>query len=423
MVRFSLLFASLAACKFSASAASDAPHANDSPVDSRTIDASIDAPPPPACTARSATCLDDVTLSTCAGLNATPVVTKCNWGCIATGTAHCGQLAAHGGGVNSGDFTAQGGAPLTLNNAKLNTNDGTIMGVTTGFSAVLRGNVMVFRFSGLTLTGTTQFTGPNAAAFVADGAITINAIVDVRGPCAMNAKNAGPGGFNGGNGDAPGMGMGGGAAINSKDCGGAGGGYGGQGGNGGGPSTAIGGGTYGDAFISVLVGGSGGGGGHNTGHVGGGGGGALQLASNTSVTISNSGGINAGGCGGLSANSDGNGGGGGGGAGGAILIEAPVVSIDGVLAVNGGAGGGFSFDGAAGTLDRTAATDGNETGGDGGAAATPDGHAGSDPGGGGGGVGRIRLESRTGTVQVTGTMSPALQDPGTTATAGAANVL
>src|SRR3569623_1697485 len=257
MVRFSLLFASLAACKFSASAASEAPNANEPPVDTRTIDASIDAPPPPACTARSATCLDDVTLSTCACLNTTPFVTMCNWGCIATGTAHCGQLAALGGGGNLGDFTAQGGAPLTLNNAKLNTNDGTSMGVTTGFSAVLRGNVMVFRISGLTLTGTTQFTGPNAAAFVADGAITINAIVDVRGPCAMNAKNAGLGGFNGGNGDAPGMGMGGGAAINSKDCGGAGGGYGGQGGDGGGPSAALGGGAYGGAIISERDGGRG----------------------------------------------------------------------------------------------------------------------------------------------------------------------
>ncbi|MBV8763115.1 MAG: hypothetical protein JO257_37865 [Deltaproteobacteria bacterium] len=421
MARSRLLLVALSACKFSANAASDAPHAIDTKsIDSQMIDASIDAPPPPACTGMSATCLNAVTLSTCSGPNATPVVSTCSWGCVSTGTAHCGQLAAHGGAVQSSDFTAQGGAPLTLGTIKFNTMDGTTMPATTGYTAVLRGNVMVFRFSGLTITGSVSFVGPNAAAFVADGAIAINGIVDVRGPCANNTKNAGPGGFNGGNGDNPGSGMGAGAAQTGKNDGGGGAGYGAAGGTGNGGTA--GGASYGDQFISVLVGGSGGGGGHNGGHVGGGGGGALQLASNTSVSIGNSGGINAGGCGGGNTANDGNGGGGGGGAGGAILIEAPVVTVDGSLAVNGGAGGGDTTNGAPGGLDRNMAANG-DGGGAGGAAATPAGQpAAANPGGGGGAVGRIRLESRTGTVQVNGLMSPALQDPGTTSTAGAANV-
>ena len=420
MGRSGLLLAGLAACKFSANAASDAPRTIDSSIDSQMIDASIDAPPPPACTGMSATCLNAVTLSTCSGLNATPVVSTCNWGCISTGTAHCGQLQAHGGAVQTGDFTAQTGAGLVLMNTKVNTNDGTIMGVTSGYSFVLRGNVMVFRFSSLTVNGTLSFTGPNAAAFVADGAIAINGIVDARGPCATMPKNGGPGGFNGGNGDSPGGGMGGGDAQSGKNDGGGGAGYGAAGGTGNGGTA--GGTAYGDSLITVLVGGSGGGGGHNAGHVGGGGGGALQLASNTSVSIGSSGGINAGGCGGTNTANDGNGGGGGGGAGGAILIEAPVVTIDGALAVNGGAGGSDPTNGASGALDRNMASN-PDGGGSGGAAATPAGQASTaNPGGGGGSVGRIRLESRTGTVQVNGLMSPALQDPNTTATNGAANV-
>ena len=426
MVRRALLLVVVGACKFSANAAGDASprpidSSIDSPVDSPLIDGSIDAPPPPACTGMSTTCTNDVTLSTCSGANAIPVVSTCNWGCITTGTAHCGQLSPRGGALQSGDFTAFTGAGLTLTTAKFNTMDGTIMGVTGGFSAVQRGNVMVYRFSSLTITGNVSFTGPNAAVFVANGAITINGVVDARGPCATNTKNAGPGGFNGGDGDMDGHGTGAGAAQTGKNDGGGGGAYGGAGGIGNG--GAAGGATYGDTLISVLVGGSGGGGGHNAGHVGGGGGGALQLASNTSVTIGSNGGINAGGCGGGNTANDGNGGGGGGGAGGAILIEAPVVTIDGALAVNGGAGGGDPTNGAPGSLDRTAATNGNDGGGDGAAGATLKGQdAQSNPGGGGGGTGRIRLESRTGSIQVTGTMSPSLQDPGTTATSGAATV-
>ena len=414
----------LAACKFQATAAtSDATQPTyDGAVDSLALDASIDAPPPPQCTAPSATCLDAVTLSTCAAADATPAVTTCNWGCLSTGTAHCGQLAAHGGAVQSNDLTAQAGAGITINTPVVfNTSDGSITGLTADYSHVMRGNVQIFRFHALAINAAISFAGNNSAAIVADGAISIAGIADVRGPCGTMPKNPGSGGGAGGNGDNAGQGMGGGGTSGGKNDGGGGAGYGdvgGQGGNNGGAAGI----AYGDAAISVLVGGSGGGGGHNGGHSGGGGGGALQLASNTSVTIGAQGGINAGGCGGTSTANDGNGGGGGGGAGGTILIEAPIVTVDGALTVNGGAGGGDKTNGGSATLDRTMAMNG-DGGGAGGAAATPNGLPGTSPGGGGGAVGRIRITTRTGAVTVNNTMSPAFADPGSTATNAPATVL
>jgi len=411
----------LAACKFQPTAATstgDAPLAHDGPIDSLPLDASIDAPPPPQCTGMSATCLNSVTLSTCSGMNATPVVTTCTWGCINATTDHCGQLAAEGGAVNSGDLTASNGDVTISAPTVFNTTDGMIAGVT-GYSHVMRGTVQIFEFHSLTINAAISFTGPNAAAIVADGSITINAIVDGRGPCATMPQKPGPGGFAGGNGDNPGTGMGAGGAGTAKNDGGGGAGYGATGGIAG--QGGGGGGTYGTTTISVLVGGSGGGGGHNGGHNGGGGGGAVQLASNTSVTITSNGGINAGGCGGTSTAGDGNGGGGGGGAGGSILIEAPIVTMAGAIAVNGGSGGGSTTRGGDATLDRTMATNG-DGGGAGGAAATPTGLGGTSPGGGGGAVGRIRINTRTGTVGVTGTMSPAFADPGSTSTNAIATV-
>jgi hypothetical protein len=87
--------------------------------------------------------------------------------------------------------------------------------------------------------------------------------------------------------------------------------------------------------------------------------------------------------------------------------------------------------GEAGRLDRVAAVGavGSVTGaggGVGGAAASFKGEQGiSSPvhaGGGGGAVGRIRLDTRLGTVTTTGDMSPGLGDPGSTCTAGPARV-
>ena len=113
----------------------------------------------------------------------------------------------------------------------------------------------------------------------------------------------------------------------------------------------------------------------------------------------------------------------------------------GKLAVNGGGGGaGDDSDvdtmrptgfGEHGRLDRVAATGavGSVTGAGGGlgaAAASYNGEQGlSGPvhaGGGGGAVGRIRLNTRLGTVTATGVMSPGLDDEASTCTAGPARV-
>jgi hypothetical protein len=422
MVRFGALTAALlAACSFRPNASNgDAPAMphDATPID-LPVDVVIDSPPPNACMSASAACLDANTLETCTGPGAQPVVTTCTWGCLTAGTDHCGNFTPSGGAVTGGDLDGNGVGDVTLNNTVVNTDNGTIIGVTTGFTHALRNGVQVFKFRSLMVNGNISFIGSNPAAFAASGTITVGGTLDLRGPCAVSRSIPGSGGFAGGDGDAAGAGPGAGAAQTGKNNGGGGAGYGATGGAGDGGTT--GGTAYGDNLISMLVGGSGGGGGHNAGHVGGGGGGAIQLASNTSIVI-NSGGINAGGCGGHSTAGDGNGGGGGGGAGGSILLEAPTVRVSGTLAVNGGAGGGLMTDGGDATLDRTAATNA-DGGGAGGAGATMTGtDAPSKGGGGGGAVGRIRITTRSGQATVTGTMSPALNDPGTTATEGTSNV-
>jgi hypothetical protein len=147
-----------------------------------------------------------------------------------------------------------------------------------------------------------------------------------------------------------------------------------------------------------------------------------------------SGGNKAGGCGGRSG-CGANVGGGGGGAGGAILLEAPIIEIDGALAVNGGGGGGGAAGNIlfaeAGRLDRTPAAGiaANGAAGGNGAAgainATNGGTMGGKGAGGGGGFGRIRVHTRadTGlTVGNTAVMSPNFTDSSTTCTRGPATV-
>ena len=422
MARFSALamsLVSIAACSFRTNpAARDAAPRDVVPID-LPIDVMLDSPPAMACTSSSATCLDANTLETCTGPSAQPVVTICTWGCLAAGTDHCGALAPSGGAVTTGDLSASGVGAVTLAGNIIDTDNGTILGVSSGFTQTVRNNVQVFRFASLTVDGPITFTGTNAVAFVASDAIVVNSTIDARGPCLISRQTAGPGGFDGGDGDTTGAGTGGGGTSSGKNDGGGGGGYGAGGGTGG-NSGGAGGIGYGNATITSLVGGSGGGGGHNSGHVGGGGGGAIQLVSNTSFVF-NAGGINAGGCGGHSTAGDGNGGGGGGGAGGAILLEAPTVRVSGALAVNGGAGGGNNTDGGDGSLDRTPASNA-DGGGTGGAGGTPGGAPGASGGGGGGGTGRLRINTRSGQATVTGTLSPSFTDPGTTSTQGTATI-
>jgi hypothetical protein len=155
----------------------------------------------------------------------------------------------------------------------------------------------------------------------------------------------------------------------------------------------------------------GGGGGKSQGAAGGGGGGGLQITAYGTLRVSAGAVVTAVGAGGQGTQIIANNGGGGGGAGGAILLEGATVDVgNGVISVAGGGGGGgrvIAADGQPGRADGQPATGGvgdgvgmtDGRGGDGAidgaggagtsnAAGTLDG-----TGGGGGGVGRIRVNS------------------------------
>jgi hypothetical protein len=175
--------------------------------------------------------------------------------------------------------------------------------------------------------------------------------------------------------------------------------------------------VYGTPELVPLVPGSSGGTGAIGGNTGNGGG-AIQLTAGTAINVASGGIITAPGAGG------GNGAfphlnqeGGGAGSGGAILLEAPTVSIVGVVAANGGGGGpGFGNAGEKGKPSADPAQGGMGTnnmnnGGQGGAGDKLDGADGSSAmtlsaGGGGGGGGRIRINTMSGQATVSGTVSP-----------------
>jgi hypothetical protein len=143
---------------------------------------------------------------------------------------------------------------------------------------------------------------------------------------------------------------------------------------------------------------------------GGGGGGALQVTSRTKVTVAATGIIDAGGGGAAYSQS-----GPGGGSGGGVLLEAPVVQLDGTVCANGGGGGNYKSTGENGQVayrGTSLAAKGGDfvgsgigLGGDGGTKDAPPGNganaavasAVSIGGGGGGAVGRIRINTASGT--------------------------
>ena len=181
-----------------------------------------------------------------------------------------------------------------------------------------------------------------------------------------------------------------------------------------GPGPA-GGAPYGTASLIPLVGGSSGGSSEGAGkenH----GGGAVEIVSGTSILIGDTGVINMGG-GAYKANY-----GTGGGSGGAILLEAPSVTVRGVLAANGGAGTATTSEAQDGLASDQPAigsrqdTAGTRRAGNGGAGAVANGGKAEPPptglssGGGGGGVGRIRINTGCGgtlTVASSAVISPA----------------
>jgi len=396
------------------------------------------------CSGITAECAGSETLRTCLGSGQMSNDTVCSWGCLGP-SAHCGKLAPTGGGVLPTDLDPDpmlGDIPLV---GTIDGNNGGISGlrpagspgqIINGIGYYVRGNVAVFRFKTIRITGNQlALGGDHPIALVATGDILVDDQVDVQGSCSGSA--AGPGGFHGGaaGSDAGGSGGGSGGSTDAF-AGGGGGGNGSDGGSGGnGPATVTGlgaaGTAFGDAMVTVLIGGGGGGGGgHGASPIGGGGGGALQLVANGTITISTNGEINAGGCGGSKGAAGDSGGGGG--AGGTIVLEAHDLFVTGKLGVNGGGGGagGGGNDGANAVVARGATNGGpggNADGGSGAGGATLVGSPGkvgsARSGGGGGGIGRMRFTTYTGLATVDNTnLSPALDDNPTTCTLGSAAV-
>jgi hypothetical protein len=388
-----------------------------------------------------------------ARVDSTTCALDCPAGCDPTGT-RCLELVPSNG-IDPGWLP--GPAPLDATiDLVLDTDAGTIDGIaSTGYHQVAAVDcgggaivgIGVFAFSTITIGDGVHVTavGTRALALVSVGPIEIHGVIDASSGvgCPDPPRCAGPGGFAGGLYDAynpqVGFGPGGGGHGYSADgpgneSGGGGGAACGSGGTGGDDGSGLylpglGGTAYLAAALVPLCGGSGGGAGGpasfvgDPGSRGGGGGGAVQIVSATSVTIGSTVGVAgirvAGGGGQGDKASTIDDGGGGGGAGGAILLEAPKIEVDGVLAANGGGGGGgynngaVATDGESGQLSATAAAGGPgvRRGGNGGAGATIGGEIAPGPvgdggAGGGGGAGRIRLNTRSSAATIAGTLSP-----------------
>lgn len=178
----------------------------------------------------------------------------------------------------------------------------------------------------------------NTPVFIlSQGDVVVNGIIDVNGFTAANNNDGGrggPGGFDGGkpgfSDTAPGSGYGpGGAGGGTGNCGGAndaaGGSFGSQGA---GPQAGQ---AYGNSFLIPLIGGSGGGGSTGSpGLGGGGGGGAVLIAANTRIEVTGT----------LEARGGANRSCVNGGSGGGIRLVAPKVEGGGLLDARAGGGGG-----------------------------------------------------------------------------------
>lgn len=310
------------------------------------------------------------------------------------------------------DFTGTGDVVITSQSAELATATGTISGATSAdtayrFMEVEQGGgaprlaVFVARSFRIEPSALLRIDGPNPVALVALNDIQIFGTLSGSGQgdkataggsaCTTTGKGGGAGG---------------GGPRNSYSGGGGGSfcGLGGTGNAAAGIPGGVGGPAYGTPTLVPLLGGSSGGG-EATFAGGGAGGGAIQLAAGRSVIVGIAGIVEVGGGGG-----DGNGCGGG--SGGAILLEAPTVTMAGILAANGGSGaantgGPYGQDGQPGWTPAT----GVPTAGVGSGASMINGGPGSitgtsvnSSGSGGGGAGRIRINSREGAVS--GIISP-----------------
>jgi hypothetical protein len=301
--------------------------------------------------------------------------------------------------------------------AKIDTSAGTIdgksppAGVSLSFENVGPFGVAVLAVGSLAVDRDLLVSGSRALVILASGAVTIERVIRVNAAAGTN----GPGGY--GPGAGPGAGGSGATGTVNDNSGGGGAGHGTVGGRGGDGGASVSGGDGGAAYELPLVGGSGGGRGDPascTGLVGGAGGGALQIFSRSRIDVAESAGIHAGGGGGSGTATCPSGSGAGGGAGGYILLEAPTITIRGVVAANGGGGGGGDVytgpgatQGADGQLLAARALGGSgsqSAGGAGGSVSGPPGSGGANTNaaGGGGAPGRIYFHFRGQGVDVDG---------------------
>lgn len=335
----------------------------------------------------------------------------CSAGCN-TASVHCNEVAPSNGLATYLDMAASEVDVDLGMVAMIDTDDGTV--TVDGSPSVVRNvtvdqiaapSIRVFMVHSLVATAV-RVTGSQALAITSDGEIRI------KGTFSVSAQNGagGPGRLN----DTGCRGKD--AVLDGIASGAGGGGYGLGGGTGGTATNAsftraggAAGAVTGNANIVPLRGGCDGGL-YDT--ISGGGGGAIQLVSRTQITLIGAVASNG--------NSFGSGGSGGG-----ILIEAPVVDISGTVVANGGAGSGGCFApklGEDGRLDDKPAAPGlacsaglTSDGGRGGARTAPAGNgvnisatnnSNLFAGHGGGGVGRIRINTVSGGLHTTGVFSP-----------------
>lgn len=388
------------------------------------VDAASDGPS--LCNANQPLRCDKGALIRCNGNGTAEVTESCPLGCIAA-DLRCAQFVPSNG---LSKYLEMATAQSDLNlgdSAEINTDTGEVkvggVPVAVYSDTVAQSGAPTIRVLAVRslVAKNVTVSGNNALAVVSSGDVQISGGGVFTGFTVSGRGSVrGPGAFGGG------LGMGGppvlGPVNSGLASGGGGGGFGAPGGKGGtatnnqGTVPSYGGGiTTGNETLEPLRGGSDGGG---NGGGGGGGGGALQLVSGSRIVIM--GAVAASGGGGVgSANS-----GGGGGSGGGILLEAPLVEISGNVAANGGGGsgcgapsdGGFYATPARGTAgcQRTMfLTFYYGAGGNGGAGffSATEGesmtlNAPIVAGYGGGGVGRIRVNTASGDFVNVGTVSP-----------------
>ena len=421
------------------------------------VDMEIDAPPA-ACT--QTTCTND-TLSVCntsAGM--VERTEHCNLGCF--DQTRCNHIEPSNGLASSVDQAASQPDVTLPDGTTINTDTGTVTGpsgtiaIATSTVAQTSGpSIRVFVGRSFTV-GSVRVRGSLPLALVARTTITVRGVLDV----SADGPSAGPGGSicSPGAGGAPGSGLyqrtpannsGGYGMYVWTQNGGGGGGFGTSGGGGGTSTTTFADGAPGPANGTVtmvpLRGGC-------AGHAAiesyrGAGGGAVQLVANEEVHLVNAGGnrgiIDAGGGGGhagtlgLLNDMDTSPvyGVAGGGSGGGILIEAGKITLDDETAILAGGGGGGGYgactpepNGADATPSAPAsggacagavrpAASGGAGGTTGAGDIGGDSNAGlGGAGGGGGGLGRIRMNTRDGSVMTGATAL--LRGDRTTGTAG-----